>query len=122
MGDRLRQSVDGFCLARRVDRRDERFLGAARRSPVGRDLRRGRGHALRELVGDPGVQVLALAGEDRRVDRLRQERVAETEAVRRLFGDEDAVLDGLPQRFAHFMLSEVRDRAEERVADVASDG
>ena len=37
-----------------------------------------------ELVGEPRVQLLALAGEDGRVDRLRQQRVAEAEAARRL--------------------------------------
>ena len=47
------------------------------------------------------MQLLALAGQDRRVDRLRQQRVAEAEAAGRLVGDEDAVLDRLAQRLAH---------------------
>ena len=50
------------------------------------------------------MELLALAGQDRRVDRLRQERVAEPEAAGRLVGDEDAVLDCQPQRFAHLAL------------------
>ena len=41
-----------------------------------------RGGAARELLREPRVQLLALAGQDRRVDRLRQERVAEAEAAR----------------------------------------
>ena len=48
--------------------------------------------------------------------------MAETEAVRRLIGDEDAVLDRLVQRLAHVRLAKSRDSAEERVSDVASDG
>ena len=35
----------------------------------------------RELLGEPRVQLLALPGEDRRVDRLGQQRVAEPEAA-----------------------------------------
>jgi hypothetical protein len=68
------------------------------------------------------VQFLALTGQDRRVDGFREERVAETEAVRRLIGDEDAVLDRVVQRSAHLRLAKSRDSAEERVPDVASDG
>ena len=48
--------------------------------------------------------------------------MAETEAVRRLIGDEDAVLDRLVQRLAHVRLAKSRDSAEERVSDVAADG
>ena len=76
-------------------------VAATRRRPVRRELRRCRGSAARELFGEPRVQLLALAGQDRRVDRLRQERVAEAEAAGRLLGDEDAVLDGPAQRLAH---------------------
>ena len=63
-----------------------------------------RGAAARELVGEPRVQLLALAGQDRRVDGLGQQRVAEAEAAGRLLGDEDAVLDRLAQRLAHVAL------------------
>ena len=94
-------------------------MRAARRRPVRRELRRRRGPAARELVGEPRVQLLALAGEDRRVDRLGQERVAEAEAARRLVGDEDAVLDRPAQRLAHVALREPGRRAQQRVADVA---
>ena len=91
----LREAEDGLRLARRFDRRDERLGAATRRRPVRRELRRRRGRAARELVGEPRVQLLALAGQDRRVDRLGEQGVAEAEAARRLVGDEDAVLDGL---------------------------
>ena len=70
----------------------------------------------------PRVQLLALTRQDRRVDGFREQRVAETEAVHRLIGDEDAVLDRLVQRLAHLRLAKSRDSAEERVTDVASDG
>ena len=68
------------------------------------------------------MQFLALAGEDRRVDGFGQQRVAEPEGARGLVGDEDFVLDGLPQRLAHVGLGDGGERAEQRVADVASGG
>ena len=120
--ERLREAEDGLRLACRLDRRGERLRAATRRRPVRRELRRRRGPAAGELLGEPRVQLLALAGQDRRVDRLRQERVAEAEAAGRLLGDEDAVLDRLAQRLAHLALRERRDGAEQRVADVASGG
>ena len=55
------------------------------------------------------MQLLALAGQQRRVDHLRQQRVAEAEAAGRLLGDQDAVLDGLAQRLAHLVLWQRRD-------------
>ena len=91
----LRQAEDGLCLARRLDRRRERLGAAPGRRPVRRELGGRGGGAARELVGEPRVQLLALAGEDRRVDGLRQQRVAEAEAAARLVGDEHAVLDRL---------------------------
>ena len=97
----LGEAEDGLRFACRLDRRGERLRAATRRRPVRRELRRRRGSAARELFGEPRVQFLALAGQDRRVDRLREERVAEAEAARRLLGDEDAVLDRLAQRLAH---------------------
>ena len=109
-------------LARRFDRSGERLSAAARGRPVRGELRRGRGAAARELVREPRVQLLALAGQDRRVDRLREERVAESEAVRRLLGDEDAVLDCLAQRLAHVGSGSAATAARSRVPDVASDG
>ena len=95
MRESLREAEDGLRLACRLDRRDERLRAATRRRPVRRELRRRRSSAARELVGEPRVQLLALAGQDRRVDRLREQRVAEAEAAGRLVGDEDAVLDRL---------------------------
>ena len=118
----LRQAEDRLRLARRLDRRDERLGAATRRRPVRRELRRRRGAAARELVGEPRVQLLALAGQDRRVDRLGQQRVAEAEAAGRLVGDEDAVLDRPAQRLAHVALRQRRRGAEQRVGDVASGG
>jgi hypothetical protein len=73
-------------------------------------------------VGQPGVQLLALAGQDGRVDRLRQQGVAEAEAAGRLVGDQDAMLDGLAQRPTQVTLWQHRHGAEERVADVAPGG
>jgi hypothetical protein len=56
-----------------------------------------RGRGARELVGQPCVQFLALAREDRRVDRRCQDRVPEAEDARCLVGNEDFVLGGLAQ-------------------------
>ena len=102
--ERLREAEDGLRLARRLDRGGERLRAATRRRPVRRELRRRRRSAARELFGQPRVQLLALAGQDRRVDRLRQQRVAEAEAARRRLGDEDAVLHRPAQRLAQVAL------------------
>ena len=118
--ERLGEAEDGLRLACRLDRRDQRVGAATRRRPVRRELRRRRGPAARELVGQPRVQLLALAGQDRRVDRLRQERVAESEAAGRLHGDEDAVLDRQAQRLPDGGLGERRQSQEQRVPDVAA--
>ena len=68
------------------------------------------------------MQLLALAGEDRRVDGFGQQRVAEPEGARGLVGDEDLVLDGLAQRAAHVRLGKRGEHAEQWVADVAPGG
>ena len=65
------------------------------------------------------MHLLALARQDRRVDRLGQQRVAEAEAARRLVGDEHAVLDRRAQRLAHVALRQRRRGAQQRVGDVA---
>ena len=122
MRERLGESEDGLRFACRLDRRDQRVGAATRRLPVRRELRRRRGSAARELFRQLRVQLLALTGQDRRVDRLRQERVAEAEAAGRLVGDEDAVLDRLAQRLAYVTFRKRRDCAEQRVRDVSSGG
>src|SRR4029453_8920472 len=55
----------------------------------------------RKFLGEPRVQLLALAGQDGRVDRLGQQRVAEAEAAGLLLGDQDAMLHGPAQRPPH---------------------
>ena len=88
---------------------------------MGRELRRSRRRfAAREPPGEPRVRLFALTGKQRRVDRLGEQRVAETEAAGRLVGDEDTVLDGEAQRIAHVALRQRRGGAQQRVADVAS--
>jgi hypothetical protein len=119
---RLRHAEDGLRLARRRDRGGQRLLGAAGRRPVRRQLRRHRGAAARELLSQPPVQLLALAGQQRRVDRLGQQRVAETEAARCLHRHQHAMLHRLPQRLAHLGLGQRRHRAEQWVAHVAAGG
>ena len=99
----LGEAEDGLGLARRFDRGDERLRVAARRRPVRRELG-CRSSVACERVCEPRVQLLALAGQDRRVDRLGEERVAEAEGAARLVGDEDAVLDRLAQRLAQLGL------------------
>ena len=122
VGESLCKAEDRRRLPRRLDRRGDCFRATTRRRPVGCQLRRLCRSAPRELVGDARVQFLALTGQDRRVDGFREEWVAEPEAVRRLIGDEDTVLDCLVQRLAHLRLAKSRDSAEERVPDIASDG
>ena len=118
----LRQAENRLDLARRLDRGGERLGVAASRGPVGRELGGRGGAAALELVGEPGVQLLAFAGEDRRVDRLGQERVPEAEAPGRRLGDKDFVLDGPAQPRADRGLRERRRVAQQRVADVAPGG
>ena len=102
--ERLGESEDGLRLASRIDRRGKRVRVATRRLPVRGELSRRRGSAACELVGEPRVQLLALTGQDRPVDRLRKQRVAEAEAAACLVGDEDAVLDRLAERVLNIAL------------------
>ena len=120
--ERLGEAEDGLRFPCRLDRRGQRVRAATRRRPVRGELSGRRSSAARELLGQLRVQLLALTGQDRRVDRLRQERVAEAEAAGRLVGDEDAVLDCPAQRLAYVTFRERRDRAEQRVRDVSSGG
>ena len=83
VGEGLGEAEDGLGLARRFDRGDERFCCSTGGRPVRRELRCCCRSAAGELVGEPRVQLLALTWQDRRVDRLGQERVAEAEACRR---------------------------------------
>src|SRR6266545_541739 len=122
MGVSLRESEDGLRLACGVDRRGERLCAATRRLPVLRELRRGRSSATRELFGQLRVKLLALAGEDRRVDRLGEQGVAEAEAAGCLVGDENALLDRLSKRLANVLLRARSERAQQRVAHVTSGG
>ena len=84
---RLRLAAPPRPMRRARRRCDRRQPSAARAPPV----RRCR--AL-ELLGEPAVQPLPLAGQDGRVDGLGEQRVAEAEAAP--VGDEHALVDGLP--------------------------
>ena len=53
----------------------------------------GEGRVVAEGAGEARVELLALAREDGRVDRLGQERVPEPERPRRLVGHKYVVLD-----------------------------
>ena len=66
----LRQTEYGLRLPRGFDRGDERLRVATRGRPVGRELRRAGVSAPRKHVSKPRVELLALARQDRRVDRL----------------------------------------------------
>ena len=121
MPESLGQAEDGLRLARRVDRRDERLRRATRCRPVVRELRRWCRSLPCELLGQLFVQLLALARQDRRVDRLGEERVAETEAACLLLGDEDAVLDGAAQRLAQIALGQ-SSRPKQRIPHLAPGG
>jgi hypothetical protein len=115
----LGQAEHGLRLAGRLDRGGQRLGGPARGRPVRRELGGRGGRGAGQLPGEPGVQLLALAGQDRRVDGFGQQRVAEPEGARGLVGDQDLVLDGLAQRVAHAGLGDRGERAEQRVADIA---
>ena len=95
MRESLREAEDGLRLPCRLDRGGKRLPRAIRRGPVRGELSGRRSFATRELVGELRVEFLALAGQDRRVDRLREQGVAEAETAGGLVGDEDAVLDCL---------------------------
>jgi hypothetical protein len=86
---------------------------------VGGELR-GSGSGAFELLRDPPVQLLALAGKDRRVDRLREQGVPEAEGPSLRIGYEDVVLDRLAQPVAHVRLGQPGRCADQRVSDVAS--
>ena len=122
MAGGLGQAEHGLRLARRLDRGGQRLGGAARLRPVRREFGRRGGRGARQFPGEAGVQLLALAGEDRRVDGFGQQRVAEPEGARGLVGDEDLVLDGLAQRPPHVGLGDRGEGAEQRVADVTPGG
>ena len=65
------------------------------------------------------VQLLALAGQDRRVHRLRQQGMPEAEAAGVLVRGEDAVLDRPTQRVAHVALGESGRPDEQWISHVA---
>ena len=111
---RLGQAEDRLRVARRGDGGGERLFAAPRHRPVWREIRGGRAGA-RELLGDPAMQLLALARQDRRVHGLGQQRVAEPKRAGILVGDEDSLVDGLAERLTVF-------RTHQRRADVPSGG
>ena len=104
MPERLCEAEVGLRLARGLHRGEERVCFATCRRPMGRQLRGSRRAAPREFVGDPGMELLALAGQHRRVDGLCEQRVAEAEAARRRLGDENAVLHRPAQRLTQVAL------------------
>ena len=63
---------------------------------------------------------LALPGQQRPVDRLGEQRVAEAEGAGRMVGDEHVVLDRLAQRARELQLGERRHGVEQPVGDVAA--
>ena len=119
VGGRLGQAEHGLRLARRLDRSGQRLRGPARGRPVRGELGGRGGRGAGQLPGQAGVQVFALAGQDRGVDGFGQQRVAEPEGARGLVGDQDFVLDGLAQTVAHVGFGDRGERAEQRVTDVA---
>ena len=117
----LRQTEHGLRLPCGFDRGDERLRVATRGRPVGRELRRAGVSAARKHVGKPRVQLLALAGQDRRVDRLRQQRMAETEACPSPGSATRTPCSTAWRSDSRRSCSgTLRGRLEQRVADVAS--
>jgi hypothetical protein len=127
-----RAVVVGQCLSRAADRHGG-VAGLHARGQGRRGVARGtgvsgkvRGSAQRAVgCEDPGkdtVDTAALAGEEVVVDRLGEERVAEGVALR-VRGDEDVLLDGLPERPVQLRLAQAgacrRHCREQRVGDTA---
>ena len=122
MRESLREAEDGLRLPCRLDRGGKRLPRAIRRGPVRGELSGRRSFATRKLLGQLRVELLPLAGQNRRVDRLREQGVAEAEAAGGLVGDEDMVLDCLSKRVLHVALWAGSEGAEQSVAHVASGG
>ena len=114
----LCEAEDGLRLAGRIDGGGERLRAATRCRPVRCELRRSCRSTACEHLGKPRMELFALAGEDRRVDGLREQGVAEAEAARRRLGDENAVLHRPAQRLAQVALRQARRVPEQRVPDV----
>ena len=74
--------------------------------PSERELARRRSAVLRESLGKSTVELLKFTREDRRVDRLRQERMPESETARLLIRKERSVLDRPSQRIAELGVGE----------------
>ena len=87
MGPRLGEAVDGLRLAGGRHRRRQRFSRRPAAAQCGASSAAAAPRS-RQLLGEPGVQLLALAGQDRRVDGFGQQRVAEAEGAGVLVGDE----------------------------------
>ena len=74
----------------------------------------------REFLGEARVQLLALPGKDGRVDRLRQQRVAEPKAAPLPPRRPSAIVHCLAERVAQVAVRLVHGCAEQRIPDVAS--
>ena len=104
--------------AARLDRCDERVGVATGGSPVDGQLRRSGGAGTLELLGEPAVEPLPLAGQDGGVHGLGEQRVAEPEAVP--VGDEHAVVHGGPQGLVQVVIGQSGERPQQRVLDVTA--
>ena len=104
--------------AARLDRCDERLGVATGGSPVDGQLRRSGGAGTLELLGDPAVEPLPLAGQDGGVHGLGEQRVAEPEAAP--VGDEHAVVHGAPQGLVQVAIRQSGERPQQRVPDLTS--
>ena len=85
-------------------------------------VRRARPLGLGQGEREPPVHRLALARQEGRVDRLREQGVPEPEGAGRLVGNEHAVLDRLVQRRQQPRLRQVDDAGRQRVGHVPPSG
>ena len=117
----------GACLGEGEDRLgapacldgcDERVGMATGGSPVDGQLRRTGGAGSLELLGEPAVEPLALAGQDGGVHGLGEQRVAEPEAAP--VGDEHTVVHGRPQGLVQVAVRQPSQRPQQRVPDLPS--
>ena len=122
MLERLGQPEDGFRLVGSRHRGDQRLRRPSRRGPVLGELGRHLLRRARQLRRQPPVELLALAWQQRPIDRLGQQRVPEPEGPGRLVPHQHATIDGPAQRLAQLVLGQIDHRPQQRVGHVAAGG
>ena len=127
VAQRLAEAGQRLRVARGVQRCSQRLHRLAGRDPVLRQLTRdratrGQRGVLRQGARKARVELLPLAGQQRVVDGLGEQRVTEAEAAVRLIRHQDVLLDGLAQRLGDGALRRVHHDGQQPVRDVPAGG